>query len=528
MLGRGLRLLLFPAYWSMNRFFDQVYRIYPRILDWALTHRLKTIAIAIAVLALSFGASLFIGTELIPEMSQGEFIAEVKLPTGTPIEETDAVLRRMSELALQDPRVERVFSIAGTTEQQGLAAGEERENTGQLHITLNTGTDRQAELSVMDHLRELWLDVPGVEYKFTRPTLFSFKAPIEVEVKGYNLQVLEEVSKTLAERMREIPGLVDVKTSLEGGNPEVQIAFNRERLAALGLDVGSIAQLIRSEVQGAVATEFSRRDRRIDVRVRAAKEERETLEALKRLVVNPASPVPVPLYAVANISIERGPSEIRRIDQERVALVYANLKGRDLGSVTRDIQKIIDTIPLPPDFTISIGGQNKEMAVSFQSMRFAILLAVFLVYLVMASQFESLLHPFVIMFTIPFGLIGVVWSLLVTGTTVSVVVLVGVIMLSGIVVNNAIVLVDYINHLRRNEGYSKMDAIREAGKVRLRPILMTTTTTILGLLPMAIGFGEGAEVRAPMAIAVIGGLAVATLLTLVLIPTVYSIFEPGR
>jgi HAE1 family hydrophobic/amphiphilic exporter-1 len=235
--------------------------------------------------------------------------------------------------------------------------------------------------------------------------------------------------------------------------------------------------------------------------------------------------VSIPLYSVANVNIERGPSEIRRIDQERVALVYANLKGRDLGSVAEDLQTIVNSISIPPDFSISIGGQNKEMSVSFDSMRFAILLAIFLVYLVMASQFESIIHPFVIMFTIPFGLIGVILALLITQITISVVVLIGVIMLAGIVVNNAIVLVDFINQLRRDKGYSKKDAIIEACNIRLRPILMTTTTTVLALLPMAIGFGEGAEVRAPMAITVIGGLTIATFLTLILIPTVYSVVQ---
>ena len=525
--GYLLKWILWPFYWAMNRFFQWIFRTYPGLLDWSLTHRLWTIGIALVLLVLSYAGYRFIGTELIPEMSQGEFITEVKLPTGTPIEQTDRVLTQMSELALQDPRIERVFSVAGATAQQGMGAAEERENIGQIHVTLKRASSREEELKAMDHLRELWANIPGVEYKFSRPTLFSFKTPIEVEIKGYNLQVLEDISKTLAQKMREIPGLVDVKTSLEGGNPEVQISFNRERLAALGTDVGTIAQLIRSQVQGTVATEFRRLDRKIDVRVRAREDERETLDALRRLIINPSEPVGVPLYAAADVRIERGPSEIRRVDQERVALVYANLKGRDLGSVSRDIQKAIDSIPVPPSFSISIGGQNKEMAVSFSSMTFAILLAIFLVYIVMASQFESLLHPFVIMFTIPFGLVGVVLALLLTGTTISVVALIGVIMLAGIVVNNAIVLVDYINHLRRNEGYAKIDAIKEAGKVRLRPILMTTTTTVLGLLPMAIGFGEGAEVRAPMAIVVIGGLIVSTLLTLVILPTVYSVMDRG-
>jgi HAE1 family hydrophobic/amphiphilic exporter-1 len=232
----------------------------------------------------------------------------------------------------------------------------------------------------------------------------------------------------------------------------------------------------------------------------------------------------VPLASIADVRLERGPSEIRRIDQERVALVTANLSGRDLGSVTADIQKQIGQLQLPPDFLVRMGGQQREMATSFDSMKLAIGLAIFLVYLVMASQFESLVHPFVIMFTIPFGLIGVILTLLVTRTVISVVVLIGVIMLAGIVVNNAIVLIDYINQLRK-EGLSKLEAIKQAGQIRMRPILMTTLTTILGLLPMALGLGEGAELRTPLAVTVIGGLTIGTLLTLVVIPMVYAMVE---
>jgi HAE1 family hydrophobic/amphiphilic exporter-1 len=260
----------------------------------------------------------------------------------------------------------------------------------------------------------------------------------------------------------------------------------------------------------------------VDIRVRAREEDRNNIEDLKRLVVNTSGAIPIPLSSVADIKLERGPSEIRRIDQERVALVTANLKGRDLGSVSQDIQGIINTMQLPPDFRVRIGGQQREMTTSFNSMILAIALAIFLVYLVMASQFESLVQPFIIMFTIPFALIGVAFTLIVTGTPVSVIVLIGLIMLAGIVVNNAIVLIDYINQLRKS-GMAKREAIKRAGQVRLRPILMTTITTVLGLLPMALGLGEGAELRTPMAVTVIGGLLIGTLLTLVVIPTVYDV-----
>lgn len=494
---------------------------YPAFLERVFARRGRFLTATVLVFILSLVGTRFIGAELIPEVSQGEFFVDVLTPIGTPVEDTDAVVQKMSELTRSVPGVQSVYTVAGTAAQMGFSATEQRENMGQLHVKLAPGIIGDAEARVMEQLRQAFINIPAIEYKFSHPTLFSFKTPVEVEVRGYNLQELERLSLTLASEMRKIPGLRDVKASTEGGNPEVQIVFNRQRVAQLGLDINTIGTIIRNKIQGEVSTELNRQDRKIDIRIRNREEDRNSVDDLRRLTINPNGAVPIPLAAVADLRLERGPSEIRRVDQERVALVTANLSGRDLASVAKDIQAIIDRLALPPDFRVTFGGQQKEMATSFDSMMLAIGLAIFLVYLVMASQFESLVQPFIIMFTIPFALIGVVLTLLITQTPVSVVVLIGVIMLAGIVVNNAIVLIDYINQLRR-QGVPKRDAIKQAGQVRLRPILMTTLTTVLGLLPMALGLGEGAELRTPMAVTVIGGLLVGTLLTLVVIPTVYD------
>jgi HAE1 family hydrophobic/amphiphilic exporter-1 len=514
--------LLGPVYSVFDNSMNRLTNLYPKLLNSIFQHRLMLLASTFLLLILSLYSVKIIGTELIPEMSQGEFFVDILLPIGTPLEETENVISDMASLASEITGISSVYSVSGTAAQMGFSATELRENLGQLHILLKNRDDRQAEQQIMDQLREGFASYPGLEYKISRPTLFSFRTPIEVEVRGYNLQELERLSLNLAQEMRNIQGLRDVKASTEGGNPEVQIVFNRRRLAHAGLDVASIGNIIRNKVMGEVSTELNRQDRKVDIRVRAREEDRNNVEDLRRLIVNTDGPVPITLSAVAEIKLERGPSEIRRIDQERVALVTANLKGRDLGSVSQDIQKLIDNTPLPPDFRIRTGGQQREMVTSFDSMILAIALAIFLVYLVMASQFESLVQPFIIMFTIPFALIGVILTLLITGTPISVVVLIGLIMLAGIVVNNAIVLIDYINQLRKR-GLPKREAIKQAGQVRLRPILMTTVTTVLGLLPMALGFGEGAELRTPMAVTVIGGLLVGTLLTLVVIPTVYDV-----
>ncbi len=521
----ALRVVLWIPGWLFDRIFPVIQRTYPPFLRWALVHRALTLFTGTVVLAGALYIIPTIGVELIPQMSQGEFFVNVRLPVGSPLPATEDVLGRMSDLASEYPEVSSVYVLAGTMGQSGGNAGEERENIGQLHIRLEPGLRGEVEENVMNRLRASFEPIPGIEApEFARPALFSFKNPVEVEVSGYNLSRLTEVSEDLAMEMSAVPGLTDVKASMEGGNPEVQILFDRRKLANLGLNLGTVTQIVQNKVQGNVATELTRRDRKIDIRVWAEDETRLSLDAIRRMVVNPEGAVPVPLAAVAEVRVVQGPSEIRRVNQQRVAIVSAGLTGRSLGDVAEDIQGIIDGFLLPIDFIVGVKGQNEEMQVAFASLQFAILLSVFLVYLVMASQFESLLHPFVIMFTFPFSIIGVVLTLVLTGQTISVVVLIGVIMLTGIVVNNAIVLVDYINQLRRN-GTELQEAIVEAAQTRLWPIMMTTATTVLGLLPMAIGVGEGAELRAPMAITVIGGLIAGTLVTLLLVPLIYMTIE---
>ena len=506
---------------TFDRGIENLSAAYPRLLDRVFARSKLFLFVTVSIFAFAVISFRFIGSELIPSMSQGEFFVDVTLPIGTPVEKSNVVIKQMSNVTSQAEGIESVYVMAGTSAQMGFSNTEERENIGQLHIKLKPGYEGDAEQGVMDDLRDALAGFPGVEYKFSRPTLFSFKTPVEVEIRGYNLQELDRLGQELVEKMRTIEGLRDVKSSTEGGNPEVQIIFDRKKVAQVGLDVATIGNIVRNKVQGDVSTELNRQDRKIDIRVRNREKDRNSIDDLRRLIINPSGPVPISLSSVAELKLERGPSEIRRVDQERVAVVTANLTDRDLGSVSVEIQQKVDELILPPDFRISMGGQRREMATSFDSMKLAIGLAIFLVYLVMASQFESLVQPFIIMFTIPFAIIGVALSLFITGTPISVVVLIGAIMLAGIVVNNAIILIDYINGLRK-DGLDKRSAIKRAGQVRLRPILMTTLTTVLGLLPMALGLGEGAELRTPMAVTVIGGLLIGTLLTLVVIPTVYD------
>ncbi|MFH1313809.1 MAG: efflux RND transporter permease subunit, partial [Candidatus Eisenbacteria bacterium] len=523
-IARLLLLIMTPGLNAFQRVYGTLEERYPVLLEWALAHRRVVMATAFGLFVIAVFLIPILGVELIPQLSQGEFSVEFRLPPGTPLDVTDRAIADIQASARKVDRVTTTFSVAGTGNRMDANPEQGGENWGELAVVLVPGSTRDDEEDVMASLRGELASMPGVQYKFSRPTLFTFRTPVEIEIAGFELDRLKSVSDDIARRLEASSRFADVKTTMESGHPEIQIRFDRDRAAAFGLPVYQIADRVVDKVRGEVATRYSWHDRKIDVLVRAREEDRNSIERIRNLLVNPESDRPIPLEAVADIVVDTGPGEIRRIDQERVALVTANLRHGDLGAATEEINGILARVPVPSGIGVRLAGQSEEMAVSFGSMQFALLLAVFLVYLVMASQFESFLHPFVILLTIPLALIGAVLALAVTGSTISVVVFIGAILLAGIVVNNAIVLIDLINKLRA-QGMAKMDAIMQGGRLRLRPILMTTITTALGLLPLAIGFGEGSEIRSPMAITVIGGLTVSTLLTLVVIPVVYSVVD---
>jgi len=521
----ALRIAFTPLVGLVNHvLYGSLMSIYPRALRWSLRHRLLIVALAFAAFAATMSEIPKLGTELIPQLSQGEFSVTLRLAPGSPLSETDRIVEVAERAASASGFVDMTYSVAGTGNRIDADPVDAGEHTGSLNVVLKKGSDRATEAATIGSMRKSLAQVPGVEFDFRRPSLFSFDSPLEVEISGFDLERLNSVSEALVTKMQESDRFADVRSSIEAGNPEIQITFDQERAAKLGLAVRDIADRVVGNVRGNVATRYSWRDRKIDVLVRSVDTRAASVDEIRRLIINPGSERPVTLDAVANISVALGPSEIRRLDQSRVALVSANLAYGDLGTAVRELESLIAEIPRQAGVSAMVSGQNEEMQRSMQSMKFTLILAVFLVYLVMASQFESLIHPLVILFTVPLALIGAVLALFITGTTINVVAFIGVIMLAGIVVNNAIVLVDLINQLRR-EGMAKTEAIIEAGRVRLRPILMTTLTTVLGLLPMAVGFGEGAEVRTPMAITVIGGLLAATLLTLIVIPVVYHLLD---
>ena len=554
--------LLTPVLWLFDFLLRGLELLYPVVIRWCLRNRPLILTAVLGAFASMFWAVPLLDTELIPEMHQGEFTVELNLPVGTPLSITDETMAPIEkELEESVPRLRTLVTTIGS-ERDSTESGERGEHTARMRVALTTQRSRTknqkgaakpgqdadskqpeptteaaetapqrdgmnsvtAEGEALDVVRPRVAKIPDANINVTRPVLFSFTRPIEVEIRGYELTELGEATNAVAARLRRVDGLRDVKSSILPGSPEIQIVYDRDALARYGLNIRDVADLVRNKVQGYEATKYNRKDRKIPVRVRLAKIDEATIDELRELVVNPGQMRPVPLSAVAELTLGRGPNEIRRIGQQRTGLVTANVEGTGLGSAVSRIRVALDELSMPAGVTVAVTGQSDEWETSSQSLYLALALSIFLVYVIMASQFESVIYPLIILFSIPLAGVGVVFALLLMDMPVSVVVFLGCILLAGIVVNNAIVLVDYVNQLKAR-GMVTEDALVLAGRVRLRPILMTTLTTVLGLLPMALFTGDGSEIRVPMALTVIAGLAFSTLLTLVVIPTIYAGFD---
>ncbi|MBE7215755.1 efflux RND transporter permease subunit [Shewanella benthica] len=525
MFGRLLSwftgLFMRPLSQGFNWCYHKLEGIYHQLLALALRFRVMTLSIAILI---TLGAASLVpklGMELIPPMNQGEFYVEILLPPGTEVSETDKILRRLALSIKGREDVKHAYSQAGSGGLMTSDTSRGGENWGRLQVVL---ADPDAFDAVASVLRTTAMRIPELEAQIQHPELFSFKTPLEIELIGYDLTQLKQTANDLVDALSDSDRFADLKSSLRDGQPEISIRFDHQRLAALGMDAPTVANRIAQRIGGTVASQYTVRDRKVDILVRSELDERDQISDIGAMIINPESSHPISLSAVADVTLKLGPSAINRISQQRVAIVSANLAYGDLNEAVLEARNILAKQTLPTSIQARFGGQNEEMEHSFQSLQIALVLAIFLVYLVMASQFESLLHPLLILIAVPMAVGGSILGLYVTGTHLSVVVFIGLIMLAGIVVNNAIVLVDRINQLRQ-EGKEKMAAISEAAKSRLRPIIMTTMTTALGLSPMAFGLGDGSEVRAPMAITVIFGLILSTLLTLVVIPVLYALFD---
>jgi len=517
------------AFIPARKIFERVYlslaNKYHQLLAGALNQKGLTLVSAFALLGISVAAINSIPQVVLPEMAQGELKVTVEYAAGTSIQLSDTKVIALSEKLLAVNGVEEIYSTAGSGNKLTANPEQEGENRAEFTLLLRKGISRESEDRLLTQIRQLLEDEStGIESDVERPQLFSFSTPVSVEISGYDVDALKKESDKIIELLSTSDRFVDVHSNMQKGYPEIQISFDHEKLAQLNLSMEQANNSIVNSIRGNKATRYRLKEQQIDVLVRIEKSSRDDVSDIGALIINPNSVHPISLSSVATINSTEGPSEIMRIDQQRVVLVEAQLKYGSLSEGVSEVKGLLKDTRQLFGTQLLIGGQSEEMERSYNSLLMALGLAVFLVYLVMASQFESLLHPFIILFSIPLALIGAIGSLIITNTELSVVVFLGLIMLAGIVVNNAIVLIDRINQLREL-GKEKIEAIKEAAESRLRPILMTTLTTTLGMLPLAIGLSEGTEIRAPMAITVIGGLLVSTLLTLVVIPVMYSLFD---
>ncbi len=514
----------------IGRFLTGLERVYTLALDKVLQHKIKFFILVAVTFVVSMGMFKFIGGDFLGKSDQSFIGVNIERASGTALSSTDQTFLQLEAIVRQEvPEATNIYSSFGTAEGFGAFFGADGSNKGRMLITLpDVGERDRSQFEIQDVLRKKFAEVPGIKVTFDEgdgPPGLGGEGDIQIKIFGYDRTIAQTLGQQVEQVMNSVDGVVDVQTSYSAPRPEYQVFLDRDRISAMGLSVAQVATTIEASIKGNVVTKYRDGGEEYDVFMQLDRPYRDSRADLESIYLTAPTGAQIPLANVANIVSGDGATTVFREDQDRVATIFCTVSGRDLQSVTRDIMKGMDAVTFPPDFRWEIGGTAQDQMESFGYLFLAIIAAIFLVYMVMASQFESLLDPFIILFTIPLALIGVVWGLFLTGTTLSVTALVGAVLLVGIVVNNGIVLVDYINQQREKHGKELYEAVIIGGRRRLRPILMTAFTTILSMLPLALEFGSGAEIWSPMARAVIGGLLVSTLFTLFLIPSIYTGLE---
>lgn len=512
-----------------DRLFGRIETSYRNFLHYGLHHRKIVVWISIVIFVLSGASALTLGAEFMPASDSGQLSIQVTLPDGAKLQATDDTVMQIEKKLEGINEVKTVFTQIGTS--GGLSIGGDTPNTSTINVQLTDLKSRQRSVGqVADEIRSLTKDLPGAEMKVTvgeNMSMGSSTTPIDITVKGEDLNQLKKIGNEIQSSVASVNGTREVKTSMTEGIPEVQIKIDRPSAAQFGLTAGQISQAVKGTISGTTATQYRYEGKEIDVVLSGDETFKTSLANLEQTPISTPSGITVPLSQVAKVTLDRGPVLIERTGQTRVIHITSQIMNRDLQSVTTDIGIKLKGYSMPAGYTYEMGGQNKDLTDSFKDLGLALVLAILLVYMILASQFESLLHPFTIILSLPMGFSGGMLGLFITGKTLSVPSFIGLILLTGIVVSNAIVLVDYINK-RRERGEEREEAIENAGPIRLRPILMTSLATVLGLLPMAFGIGEGSETMAPMAVVVIFGLTLSTASTLLLVPVIYTIFEDIR
>ncbi|MFH1857239.1 MAG: efflux RND transporter permease subunit [Candidatus Omnitrophota bacterium] len=509
-------------------FFEKIENSYARFLERFLKARKKGLWIIFIVFLLSLLIFLVLDKELMPKIDEGQFTVKIDMPAGTLLEITDTTARKIEESLISDKNIKDVMVNVGSSGAEKVG---ESLASHQAEILVNLQEKRKISTSdfmtqVKEKIERLELRADTIEYSVRGNILTASNeesAPVIIEIKGENLQELNSLAKEVQKNIKGIEGVYGIKNSMEANSPETEVSIIKDKAWLYDLSAADIARIVQVAVKGYVATKFKEDGEEIDIRVMLDLKDRKDTSALERLIVHTPLEVDIPLKEVAVVSQGKGPSAIKRMDRERTIIISANLAGKKLSKATKEIESKLKNIEEPAGYSINFGGENKEMKESFASLRFALILSIVLIYMIMAAQFESLWQPFIIMVTVPLSIIGVAVALLISNTSVNVIVLLGMIVLGGIVVNNGIVLINYINILVRERNMPIYEAAIEASRVRLRPILMTALTTILGLTPLAFKIGDKSGLQSPMAVAVMGGLSVSTFLTLLVVPAIYMI-----
>jgi len=514
---------------TVSRWLTDFNAFYLRILGWSLKHKKVVVFSAIGLFIVSIMIMMSMGGNFLPESDMGFMAIAVDRSPGISLESMEQSMHEINAIIKENvPEVENVYTNFGQGDGIMALFSSQGASEGDITIRLKDLSERNRSMfEIQDALRDKFKNLPDVDARFAdrgQEAVMGGGADIMIEIFGHDLQVAEALANQIELKVENIKGVVNVETSINESAPELRINLDRQRIADLGLSTAQIGQVVSSSVLGTVATRYREGGDEYDIRVQLNKEARSSKADVENILLMTPMGRQIPLRSIATVEFSKAPKEIIREDQERLVTVNLDISGRDLRSATNDVKNQLKLVAVPNDFRVEIGGTAEEQQESFMYLFLAMVVAIFLTYMVMASQFESLVDPFIIMFTIPLSFIGVAMALLITGTDLSVMALVGIVMLVGIVVNNGIVLVDYINQLRER-GRELNDAIIEAGRVRMRPVLMTALTTIFSMLPLALGIGESGENWAPMARSVMGGLTVATALTLIVVPVIYAIVE---
>jgi HAE1 family hydrophobic/amphiphilic exporter-1 len=517
------RVTMFSKLFELSeRWYRDLETAYGKVIDWVLNHRKTVVVGSIIVLIGSILMIPVVGQELMPKTDEGEVRVDVELEAGTRMELTDIVMQKIEAILTREvPEAVYILTSVGNG------------NTGDISVSLVPKNERKrSSVDIANVLRRTIVGIPGATVRIREGRgLFAFRMgsngaqSVDIELRGHDLVTGQQLAQALSEKVKEISGITDVRISREAGLPEYILRIDRKKAADLGLTATQIGTAVRTGMDGTQVTSIWRDGKEYSIIVRLEENQKRTISQLTELTVINKSGVAIPIQAVTQVSETLGPLQIERRDRERIITLGANYSGRNLGAIVTDIRNVVSKVTVPPDYTVLVRGDYEEQQKAQRELLVGLAMAVMLIYLVMAGQFESFKDPFIILFAIPMALVGVVLMLFLTATPFSMQAYIGCIVLAGIVVNNAIVLVDYMNRLRREKGVQLRDAIKEAGIRRLRPILMTAFTTALGLLPLALALGEGGETQAPMARVVIGGLLSSTFITLLLIPVIYSLVE---